>query len=233
MTTRRCSLYRLFCRYDISQLTPSFGRNPGPAPPRRSWNRENYRCSVAVFRCSCAKANQQECAVHENIAGRDTSTTGVRGASAPKESHRGTGRVRACSVQYPRSDATTSRARWFEWAGVRYIRVGVVTRRLFTNMRTVLALQPQPGCGIGQRRWCKIFLGLLEKAILAQKGSIRSVLAIGLSGIAISGSPRGARLTRAELAFADHPLVPVHLMLDPVAGKIPPPDRRGICALTC
>jgi hypothetical protein len=87
-------------------------------------------------------------------------------------------------------------------------------------MRTVLALQPQPGCGIGQRRWCKIFLGLLEKAILAQKGSIRSVLAIGLSGIAISGSPRGARLTRAELAFADHPLVPVHLMLDPVAGRV-------------
>jgi hypothetical protein len=80
--------------------------------------------------------------------------------------------------------------------------------------------QPQPGCGIGQRRWCKIFLGLLEKAILAQEGSIRL-------------SPRdrsiwnwdfrvaqGARLTRAELAFADHPLVPVHLMLDPVAGRV-------------
>jgi hypothetical protein len=27
-------------------------------------------------------------------------------------------------------------------------------------------------------------------------------------------------LTRAELALADHPLVSVHLMLDPVAGRI-------------
>src|SRR5437868_3602761 len=47
-----------------------------------------------------------------------------------------------------------------------------------------------------------------------------AVLATGLSGIGISGSGRGARLTRAELAFADHPLVPVHLMLDPVAGRV-------------
>ena len=94
-------------------------------------------------------------------------------------------------------------------------------------MRTVLALQPQPGCGIGQRRWCKIFLGLLEKAILAQKGSIRSVLAIGLSGIGISGSPRGARLTRAELAFADHPLVPVHLVLDSIMRRIALAEQKA------
>jgi hypothetical protein len=39
-----------------------------------------------------------------------------------------------------------------------------------------------------------------------------------MGGVALWAIP--FRLARTEFAFADHPLVPVHLVLDPVAGRI-------------
>jgi tetratricopeptide (TPR) repeat protein len=62
---------------------------------------------------------------------------------------------------------------------------------------TVLALNRNWVAALAHIGRCKIFLGLLEEAILAQEEAIASVPAIPLSGIGISGSGRRACCNRA------------------------------------